>query len=198
LSPSTPKSRAPTPDQRRLYRVCPYLGNAKDGEPGHPLHVPSPQGAGRLDNPEYYRVLYVSDHATGAVAEVFGNHGLWTPSLLVGPPALPGSVRALVTYGRPTGQVLDLDNARALLARRLRPSEVVSRDRATTQRWALAAFQERRWVGVRWWSYYEPRWGSLGLWNQTGLRVLAVDALSFEHPAVAEASAVLARPIVRG
>jgi hypothetical protein len=159
--------------------------------------VPSPQGAGRLDNPEHYRVLYVSDHPAGAVAEAFGNHAVWTPALLAGPPALPGSVRALVTYEGPAGSILDLDDARALLARRLRPSHVVTRERATTQRWALAAFREGRWAGVRWWSYHDPRWGSMGLWDRTGLRIAAVDALSFEHPAVTEAVAVLARPIAR-
>lgn len=185
----------PTPEALRTYRVCPYLHRARPGEAGHPLHVPFPQGAGRLDNPEHYRVLYLSDHPAGAVAEAFGNHAVWTAGLLAGPPSLPGSARALVTYRASAWRVLDLDNSGALRERKLRPSQIVTRDRSVTQRWALAAFRERRWSGVRWWSYYDPRWGSLGLWDISRLRVESVEPLAWDHPVVVEANGVLLRPI---
>lgn len=177
--------------------MCPHITGARRGAAGHPLYLPTPQGAGRLDNPEHYRVLYASDHPAGAVAEAFGNHAVWTAALLAGPPALPGSIRALVSYATSSSRVLDLDDARALLARRLRPSEVVTRDRAVTQPWALAAYREKRWAGIRCWSYYDPRWGSIGLWDTSGLRVASVEPLSFQHPAVTEASGVLVRTIVK-
>lgn len=156
--------------------------------------MPAVQGAGRIDNPAHYRTLYVSDAMSGAVAEAFGNHAVWTDDLLAGPPALPGSVRALVTYATPGLRVLDLDEARALLGRRLRPSQVVTRDRRVTQAWGLAAYRKRRWAGVRWWSYWDPRWGALGLWDVRSLRVVRVERLAWDHAAVTEASAVLMRP----
>lgn len=179
----------------QLFRVLPWLPAAPSGEPGHPLYVHPHQGAGRLDNPAHYRVLYVSDAAEGAVAESFGPHAVWTDALLAGRPALRGSRTALATFELRTPRVLDLDDAHALVERALRPSQVVLRDRAVTQAWALAAFTERTWRGIRWWSYYDPRWGSHGLWDLRGLRLVNVEPLRWDHPAVIAAQHVLLRPI---
>ena len=177
-----------------LYRVFPWVAGARKGDAGHPLHRASPQGAGRVDNPEHYRVLYASDAAAGAVAEAFGNHAIWTPMLLGGRPDLPGSVRALATFDAARVEALDLDDARRLVERALRPSEVVSRDRAATQKWALRIHQEKKWAGTRWWSRYDSRWGSFGLWDLAKLKLLDVAPLTHEHPALVEASAALSRP----
>jgi hypothetical protein len=187
-----PRPRAPTPELA-LYRVFPWIAAAPPGDRGHPLHVSVPQGAGRVDNPAHYRVLYASDSPAGAVAEAFGNHAAWTSGLLRGRPDMPGSVTALAAY-RARIEILDLDDARALLQRRLRPSQVVTRDRTVTQRWALEAFREGKWAGVRWWSYHDPRWGSYGLWSRDGLEVTGTEALRRDHPAVVQAAAVLSRP----
>jgi hypothetical protein len=81
----------------RVHRVFPYRSDATDTEPGGPLFVPAVQGAGRLDNPEQYRVLYVGADPDGAVGEAFGDHRIWTTELLAGAPALPGSVTALAS-----------------------------------------------------------------------------------------------------
>jgi hypothetical protein len=36
-------------------------------------------------------------------------------------------------------------------------------------RWVAQRIYERReWMGVRWWSYYDPRWVSAGLWDTEG------------------------------
>ncbi len=153
------------------------------------------QGAGRLDNPELYRVLYASDRAAGAVGEAFGNHAIWTRQLFAGPPSLRGSRRALATLDAGGARILDLDDASRLVERGLRPSAVVVRDRAITQRWALAAFREKKWAGIRWWSAWDSRWGAHGLWDLTGVRIVDVVPLSATHPAVAEAAATLARPV---
>jgi hypothetical protein len=112
-------------------------------------------------------------------------------------PKFPGSVRALVTYELPDDvPIFDLDDVRSLEQLGLRPSEVVTRDRAVTQRWALAIYEQQRWAGVRWWSYYDPKWYSYALWDITGLvpRMDAIRPLTIDDPAVIEAAETLRRP----
>jgi hypothetical protein len=176
-----------------LFRVFPWVESATADEPGHPLYISPIQGAGRIDNPEHYLALYASDVAAGAVAEAFGNHAVWTPALLSGPPALTGSRRALGKYST-NGDVLDLDDAHHLVERSLRPSRVITRRREVTQGWALAIFLEHRWTGVRWWGYHNPDWGSLGIWNRSPLELEAVEPLTPDHSAVVEAAQALNRP----
>jgi hypothetical protein len=178
-----------------LYRVFPWLAGARHGEPGHPLHVPG-GGVGRIDNPEQYRTLYLSDGAGGACAEAFHYWPVWDERMLPGSPSLPGSVQALAVYTLASDvPVCDLDDAGRLMELSLRPSQVVLRDRRVTQAWALRIFGERRWSGIRWWSYYDPRWGSHGVWDVEGLQVDTVEALTLDHPAVVEAAEVLNRPL---
>ena len=176
----------------RLYRVLPWLEDAKEGDPGHPLFIHTPQGSGRVDNPEQYLVLYVSDDPAGAVGESLGNVSRWTRRLLNGTPQMPTSRRALATYKvRADVDVLDLDDPRALVDRDLRPSRVVTRDRVTTQSWASGIFQERDWAGARWWSYHYPEWGSFGMWDMTSLTVTEVNPLEDELEVVSEAARLL-------
>jgi RES domain len=188
-----PKRKEPLPRLARLYRVFPWLDTASSNEPGHPLFVSPPQGQGRIDNPERYLTLYASDDQIGAIGEAFGNHAVWTTDLLGGPPALRDSRRALVTLDASKTAFLDLDDPKALVDRDLRPSRVVTRDRATTQGWSLKIFSEGKWDGVRWWSYHNPDWGSFGVWNRNALRVVEVKALSEELELVGRAAAELNR-----
>jgi hypothetical protein len=179
----------------RLYRVFPFVAEAAPREPGGALYLP-PQKAGRLDNPELYSVLYFSDAASGAIAEAFGRFPEWTPAILGGSPSLPKSVRAIAHYGLPDDTPLyDLDDPAELRKLGLRPSEVVSRDYAITRAWARRIYEQGAWAGVRWWSYYDPRWNSIGLWNSSRLRLEAVHPLHLEDPALIEAGRVIARRI---
>ncbi|MGH2451983.1 MAG: RES family NAD+ phosphorylase [Candidatus Limnocylindria bacterium] len=178
-----------------LYRVFPWLSSAAESEPGHPLHVPQRQGAGRADNAGRYSALYLSNAPAGAVAEAFGNLKLWTPRMFQRPD-LPGSARALATYAIPDeAPVFDLDDAAALSALGLRPSEVVTRDRKVTQLWALRIYEQQRWAGLRWWSYYDPRWYSYAIWDVARLTVQHdIHRLAIDDPMVVEASEILRRP----
>lgn len=178
----------------RLYRVFPWVEGIVRGQPGHPLYLPPVQGAGRIDNPEHYRVLYVSDSPVGAVAEAFGNHAVWTRDLFR-VPALPDARRAVATYEADGVEVLDLDNARSLLDRELRPSDVVTRDRDRTRRWLLAIYLERRWSGARWWSFQDPDRGAYGLWAIEHLEVRDVTPLAIDHDLVTDAARMLNRSI---
>ena len=178
-----------------LYRVLPFLPGAAPGQPGHPLYIP-PQGGGRLDNPDIYRILYLADQASGAIAESFGRFPEWTSAILAGSPSLPGSSRVLARYNLPdTLQVCNLDDPQQLITLHLRPSEIVSRAYADTRAWARRIFAAKLWGGIRWWSYYDPRWSSFGLWDIETLRFEEIIPLTLDTPALIEAATVIARPI---
>lgn len=179
-----------------LYRVVPYLAAAGHGEPGHPLHVPASTGANRIDNPDVYHPLYLGDDPRCAVAEAFGWAARWGTGLLRGSPSLPGSVRALVAYELAEGAVVcNLDDAARLERMDLRPSQVVTRERSVTQAWARRLFDDGGFVGVRWWSFYNPEWGSVALWNSAALTVAAVDFLGVDHPTFVAAAAHIVRSV---
>lgn len=92
--------------------------------------------------------------------------------------------------------VLDLDDPEVLLEWSLRPSSVVSRDRDSTQQWAGAIHATGDYDGLSWWSFYEPRWASLGLWGTSGLTVAGQpEPLTMDHDAVQEAAALIRRII---
>ncbi len=179
-----------------LYRVFPFLITANEDEPGGGRYVPA-QGGGRLDNPSIYSVLYLSDAAAGAIAEAFGRFPEWTAALLRGSPSLPGSTRALARYKLADEEaVCNLDDARLLLELGLRPSEVVTRDYVHSRGWSMRIYDQRRWSGIRWWSYYDPRWASFGLWNIGRLSLEEISVLRLDNPALLEASRTIVRPVL--
>lgn len=181
---------------RDLYRVVPYLPHASRQERGNPLYLPISMGGNRVDNAGVYDVLYCGDSPECAIAEAFGWKPVWEEGMLRGSRELPGSRQALVTYSLPkVFSVCDLDDPKRLAQMELRPSRVVTRDRTITQRWALDIFNSREFVGVSWWSYYNPDWASMGLWETSPLIVANVDLLSWEHPALRKAADALNRPI---
>lgn len=93
--------------------------------------------------------------------------------------------------------VLDLDDAAAVTEWGLRPSQVVTPDRATTQGWAARIHNSRRFAGVRWWSFYNPDWGSLGLWDLREVTVVGVAYLTVDSEVVEDARRFLMRSWVR-
>ena len=124
----------------RVFRVLPFDPDAAEDEPGGVFFRP-PGGKNRADSPTLsYSCLYVSDSAAGAIAEVFGRFDMWDRALVEARPAsllLPNSSFALVTYElADDARVCDLNSAERLLEYRLRPSDVVTRDRAVSQAWA--------------------------------------------------------------
>jgi len=184
----------------RVYRVLHHRADAAPTEPGGVLFIP-PQGHGRVDNPLEYETLYVGDSPAGACAEVF-NRGRyrteWRTEMLRGLPNMPTSRRALAWYDvADAALICDLDDPRVLTARSLRPSNIATRDYAKSQAWALRIHGERRWAGVRWWSYHDARWASIGLWNHSVITTHGTEALTLDHPALIEAAAVLSIRIVQ-
>lgn len=179
-----------------LYRVFPFLPHSGPRQPGGALFIPG-QGGGRLDNPELYSVLYLSNSPAGAVAEAFGRFPEWTGALLEGSPDLPGSFRALARYQLSERVALcNLDDPAQLVRLNLRPSEVVVRNYTRTRAWAQRIYEQRKWVGIAWWSYYDSQWTSVGLWDTSKLSLADVEILSLAHPALIEASRAIARRII--
>jgi hypothetical protein len=125
-----------------LYRVFPHVPWAPEHEPGHPLYVSPGQGKGRWDNPSLSLVRYLSHSPVAAIGEAFGHLATWAPEMLF-MPATPGAMRRLGTYrlDETANPLLDLDDARALFDRALRPTHVVIRDRTRT----LAARRRGNW-----------------------------------------------------
>lgn len=176
-----------------LYRVLPYLTTASPSEPGHPLYVHPDQGRGRWDNPEVYRAIYVARSPSGAIGEAFAGLSMWSGAMLPFP-SVPGSVRALVVYGfdEEAHPLLDLDDARMLLERSLRPTDVVIRNRPRTQGIARTVHSEERWAGMSWWSMHRPQWTLCVLWMPNVLSVERVEAIP-GHPALFDSSRLLAK-----
>jgi hypothetical protein len=160
------------------------------------MYIPH-QGGGRIDNPSTYSVLYLSDAASGAIAEAFGRFPEWTEAILEGLPSLPGSSRALACFRlHEDTTVCDLDDPARLIQLDLRPSDVVSRDYARTRAWALRIHRQKKWAGIRWWSYYDAQWASYGLWSFEGLVLEEVRTLRLDESAVVEASRTISRRII--
>ena len=136
-----------------LHRVFPYLATAAEDEPGGAVLIP-PQGGGRIDNPEIYSILFLSDAPAGAIAAAFGRFAEWNDAILEGSPSLPGSARAIARFRLPEDAlVCNLDDPSLLQTLGLRPSDVVSRDYTRSRAWARRIHEQGRWSGVRWWSY---------------------------------------------
>jgi hypothetical protein len=179
------------------YRVFPFLADAPARQPGGALYIPPQTGGGRLDNPDLYSVLYLGNSPAGAIAEAFGRFPEWSPAILRGSPSLTGSLRALARYELdPHEPLCDLDEPRQLVRLRLRPSDVVSRDYARTRAWARRIFESEAWAGVSWWSYYDPRWTSVGLWKTDRLSLAAVRELRLEDTDLLDAARIIVRRVI--
>jgi len=78
----------------------------------------------------------------------------------------------------------------------LRPSDVVSRDYERTRAWARGIYGRGEWAGVRWWSYYDPGWASIGLWELKRIKVEEVRPLRLNDSALIDASRTIVRRII--
>lgn len=177
----------------RLYRVLSYLEGAAPNDKGGVLYVPSQQTPGRINNTNFYESLYAGDSGAGVCAEVFyrGKYRItWSDAMLA--PLPNGSRRVLAWYDFPdTLPVCDLNDPKELMTRKLRPSDIITRDYSVTQKWALDIFNESRYAGVSWWSYCDARWRTYGLWDRSHVTASGIEYLSLKHPAMIEAAGVL-------
>jgi hypothetical protein len=170
-----------------LHRVFPWDPRAVDGAPYSPTFVPVQQGSGRFDLADS-PVLYLGDAPEHAVAE-----------MLQGFRGRPFLASALRRFGWPlallrvevpddlAALVADLDDPARLVALGLRPSDVVSDDRARTR--AIAArLHDDGASGLRWWSKLSGDWHAVVLFVDRvpfdRLTLSDPEPLSPSHPAV--------------
>lgn len=174
----------------KLYRVFPHDPNVGAHEPGGALFS-APCANNRLSNPSLFSELYFSDSPVGAVAEAFGRLDVWSSTVL----ERNGRRYALAAYEfNDEERLCDLDDAARLLALRLKPSRVVARDRRVTQAWAARIYGMRKWSGIAWWSRYDSRWQSVGIWDRKRVTVVGeTEELTLEHPMITEAATILPR-----
>lgn len=179
-----------------LYRVFPYDKGAAPSDRGGALFVPPSSGLGRIDNQGDYDVFYASANPAGAVAETFGLLPVWRSVTFVHGGGYP---YALASYDSPDDlKIFELDDVRALESLGIRrPSDIVTRDRTTTQAWARKIFAKGTYAGARWWSYYDPGWPVIGLWQTGMLRVVGdPEILTASSRPVRDAAAAIVRQIV--
>ncbi len=185
-----------------LFRVFPFDLSAAEREPGGALFVPA-GGKGRVDSPlpRAYSVLYAGSTPECAIAERFGAFDVWDRDLIEARPASPLLRRsrfALAAYELPDDVAIRvLDDAPTLVSEGLRPSDVVTRDRALTQAWAARIYGRGDHAGISWWSYYEPVWHSIGVWEHEKLQPLGhPEILSVGDSRVRAAARAIRRRLV--
>ncbi len=179
----------------RIWRTFPRAGDDPLSEGGSLWAPRLYQGDGRHDNPDLFGVLYAAQAPVTAVVEAlapFRGSGPLSPALL----RRAGLPLALAGIELDDGAMLvDLDQPAVLLREQLRPSEVATRSRVTTQPQAAALYvRHPEASGLRWWSTHKASWMELSLFSERCaglLREEEVVDLSLDHPVVAEAAAWL-------
>jgi RES domain len=178
-----------------LYRVFPMLPGAAPAQDGGPLFVDrSLQGSGRHDNPNAFAALYASRQPESAVAERIK----WFQGRIITNDQLrraDGRSYALAALDdRAIDGVIDLDDPRELLRLGVRPSQVATHTRSTTQRIAMDIFDEGA-SGLGWWSTIESSWPNVTLFAERAIDRLVIagepEPLSVDHSMVVAAAQFL-------
>lgn len=172
--------------------MFPLLPGAPSRAPGGALHVPrARQGSGRHDNPDLYGALYCARAPLSAVAERIQ---AWRGQVLKERDLLrsDGTRLALAVLDDAALEgVVDLDDPAELVRLGVRPSQVATRARASTQALARRIHEEGG-KGLSWWSVLEASWINVTLFaERCGDRLAVVgepEPLSTSHPLVAEAA----------
>ncbi len=178
--------------------MFPHILGAAPTDRGGALYVPPSSGFARIDNPALYDVLYVAHDPAAAVAEAFGGRDIWRPATFVHTIGGHTNPYALATYELPDDtSIFDVNDIEALRSLEVtRPTDIITRDRPTTQAWAQKIFNAGRYAGVQWWSYYNPDWPVVGLWDRAALALgAAPELLTISSTAVLDAAKVIVRQI---
>ena len=179
-----------------LYRCFAWNERARPDQADSPLWFPREfQGDGRHDNPDVYGCLYLTDREVSGVVEQLARFR--TQRLIDALLVRRGHRLAVAAIELPdSAEVIDLDDPAELRRRRLRPSQVATRDCEITQPQALAVYRDTRAAGIRWWSIHESLWANYTIFDRAvrRLRVQDVRVLTLDDGAVLDAAEFLGLP----
>lgn len=174
-----------------LYRCFAWRREARADASDGPLWFPRMfQGEGRHDNPDAYGCLYLSDRPGSCIVEQLAAfRGQRLTAAILRRRGLPLALARLELDDE--SPLIDLDDPAVLRRERLRPSQVATRRRSTTQPQALELYRRHpASAGLRWWSTWEALWVNVTLFDRAAaaLRVGEVTELTLDHPNLLEAA----------
>ncbi len=157
------------------------------------------QRTGRFDLSGKPPVLYLGESAAHAIAEVFqGFRGNSFHPAMLQRRGRPLAVAAFRTDSLPSRAIAALTDPTILSRLGIRPDQVASHDRLTTQELARRIHDAGH-AGLRWWSSLTGEWHTMVLFADRcapgSWRVDAPSQLVPEHPALAEALRFLRMPV---
>ncbi len=178
-----------------FYRVFVWDGISEESGLMKNLHPPRErQGAGRHDIPDKEGVTYCSKSPVSAIAEMLqGFRGSTITNKVFSRP--DGKVRALIRLeiGKDV-KLMDLNDPKTLSKFKLKPSQVASMQRTTTQNISRLLF-DKGVNGFTWWSILEASWVNATLFQSRIVKYVNVvgEVLPLETklPEVVEAAKIL-------
>ena len=185
-----------------LYRVFPWNPASKDSEFGGAFFVArKKQGQGRYDIPKLDGAFYCSQESVSAVSEfIQGFRGqTLTEAHFERPDEL---VIAIVRFTLDSSaRVLNLDDPDVLSRLKIRPSQVLTRNRDTTRAIAERLYAEGN-AGFLWPSALEASWTNATLFESRIRKKLSISEpakpLSLEAPEVIQAATFLRITLGKG
>jgi len=181
------------------WRCFPWDLAARPGEEGSAEWLAPAQGTGRFDLFGEPPVLCLGESAAHAVAEVLqGFRGNRFHPAMLQRRGRPLAVAAFRTASLSMGALADLTDPSTLTRLGIRPDQVASHDRRTTQELSRRIHDADH-AGLRWWSSLTGEWHTTVLFaDRCGPVTWMVDAPSLlvpEHPALTEALRFLRIPV---
>lgn len=180
------------------WRCFPWDPVAPPGGEGSAEWLAPGQRTGRFDLFGKPPVLYLGESEAHAIAEVLqGFRGNSFQPAMLQRRGRPLAVAAFRTVSLSTGTLADLTDPSTLVRLGIRPDQVASHDRSTTQQLARRVHNAGH-SGLRWWSSLTGEWHTTVLFADRcepgSWMVDAPGPLLPEHPALAEALRFLRMP----
>lgn len=181
-------------DDRRVFRVFPWIRSAVPGEPFSPEFLPPSRRAGRFDFDTDTPILYTAAREVHAVAEALqgGRDRLQDEDFVHRSGDGRTARLSLVTFDCPAGTILDATTAADLCGcgDGFKVSHLAASARPTSQA-AGAVLHDLRddIVGFRWWSRFRGEWEAVVLFLDRCVmpgRAVEPAPLDLDHPAVQE------------
>jgi hypothetical protein len=178
-----------------LYRVFPWNPQSRDTESGGAFFIArDKQGQGRYDIPHLDGVYYCGQERVSAVSEfIQAFRGQTVTDAHFERP--DGLVMAIVHFELdPSVPLMNLDDPKILMQLKIRPSQVLTRNRDTTRSLAERLYAQGN-AGFLWPSALEASWTNASLFESRVRKKLSIfqkpKRLSIGLPEVIEAAAFL-------